>query len=98
MEPCKFEERIINMCENVAKISNDIEHVLDHIKSSVKYRMMIIVSCISLVGVILGGIVRFSVVEYKVAVLQNAQGKMQDQIFDLNYIKGKTEGIAEAAK
>jgi hypothetical protein len=50
------------------------------------------------VGSIVGGIIRFSLMEYKVSVLQLGQDKMQEQIFDLNYIKGKAEGIAEATR
>jgi hypothetical protein len=102
MEPCKFENEIIGFGKTIARMDANLENAIketrEHIEAGSKWRLAIVVACVGLVGGIVSGIVRFSVVEYKVAVLQNDQNKIQDQIFDMNYIKGKTEGIAEAAK
>jgi|GEM_PF-5926530 len=102
MEPCKFETEIITTGKTIARIEEKLDHAIsetkNHIEAGSRWRLTIVVACIGLIGGVVAGIVRFSVVEYKVAVLQNEQGKMQEQIFDLNYIKGKAEGISEAAK
>ena len=76
-------------------LSNAIKETSNHIAAGFKFRITIISSCIVLVGTIVGGIVRFSVMEYKVSVVQNQQDKLQTQIYDLNYTRGKAEGLAE---
>ena len=106
MERCQDHDKL---CETVSKIdlsvarmevalTNAIQETTKHIAAGTKYRLTILCACIGLVGSIVGGIIRFSLMEYKVSVLQLGQDKMQEQIFDLNYIKGKAEGIAEATR
>ena len=101
-DPCKFEEKIIEISENIASmradLSNAIINTTEHITAGSKYRLTIICTCIGLVGAIVGGIIRFSIMEYKVTVMQQDQDKMQEQIYDLNYEKGYAVGIADKQK
>jgi hypothetical protein len=93
------EDRLIKICEDIASIKTDlknaIESVTGHIEQGTKWRLTIVVACIGLVGMFVGAIVRFSVMEYKVCNLQTQQIEMRSQIYDLNYVKGRTEGLAE---
>ncbi len=98
-EPCKFEDKIIEIGENIAgmraDLNNAITNTTNHIIAGSKYRLAIICACIGLVGAVVGGIVRFSVVEYRVNSISNNQDKMLEQIYDLNYEKGRAVGLAE---
>jgi hypothetical protein len=76
-------------------VKNAIKEVSSHISAGSKWRLAIACSCISLVGVVVGGIVRFSVMEYRTIKLEDSQKEMNKQILDLNYEKGKAVGLAE---
>ena len=76
-------------------VKNAIKEVTSHITAGSKWRLAIACSCIGLVGLFIGGVVRFSVVEYRTIKLEESQKQMQTQIYDLNYEKGKAVGLAE---
>jgi beta-lactamase regulating signal transducer with metallopeptidase domain len=88
----KLSEAVIRMEE---KLDAAIKEVTGHITAGSRWRLAIVVACIGLVGSIVGAIVRFSVMEYRVSNLQNNQEKMLVQIYDLNYEKGRAVGLAE---
>jgi len=89
------DKKLIQMCEDIASIKSDMQHFFDHIKEGSKWRVAITISCIGLIGTIVTGIVRFSVMEYKVCSMTTVQTEMRTQIYDLNYVRGKAEGLAE---
>ena len=76
-------------------LKNAIEKVTEHIQGGTRWRLTIFSACVVLVGTIVGGIVRFSVMEYKLITIQDDQKVIREQIYDLNYEKGRLAGIAE---
>ena len=88
-------EAVIRMEE---KLDSAIEKVTEHIQGGSRWRMTISIACIGLIGTIVGGIVRFSVMEYKLITIQDDQKVIREQIYDLNYEKGRLAGIAEDGK
>jgi hypothetical protein len=99
MERCadhdKISEAVIRMEE---KLDSAICKVTEHIEAGSKWRLAITISCIGLVGTIIGGIVRFSLMEYKIASLQDDGREMQRQVYDLNYEQGRFIGLTEKNK
>lgn len=99
MEPCKFEDEIINTGKTVArmeeKLDNAIANTTNHIIAGAKYRLAIICSCIGLIGIFLGGIIKFAVNDYKVTLHDKAIEDLRDDNRDLNFEIGKVIGVSE---
>lgn len=99
MERCpdhdKLSEAVIRMEE---KLDNAIKEVTSHMLAGAKWRLTIAVACIGLVGSIVGAIVRFSVMEYKLSKIQEDQKLMTVQLYDLNFEKGRAVGLSENKK
>ena len=79
-------------------LKNAIQQATDHIQGGARWRLTIACACVGLVGTFVGGVVRFSVMEYKLNIIQADQSTMRTQIYDLNYEKGRLAGIAENGK
>jgi hypothetical protein len=98
-EPCKFEDKIIKIGEDVAfmrsDLANAIKSTAEHINAGSKWRMAIVVASLGLVGGIVGAIVRFSVIDFKVSMHDTDIKEIRGQIYDLNYEKGRAVGLAE---
>ena len=96
MEHCsdhdKLTEAVIRMEE---KLDHAIKEVSGHISAGSKWRLAIACSCIGLVGLSVGAIVRFSVVDFKVTLHDKDISEMRNQIYDLNYEKGRAVGLGE---
>lgn len=96
MERCadhdKLAEVVIRMEE---KLDHAIKEVTAHISAGSKWRLAIACSCVGLVGLAVGAIVRFAVVDFKVANHDVEIKEMRTQIYDLNYEKGRAVGLAE---
>ena len=88
----KLSEAVIRMEE---KLDAAIKEVCGHINSGSKWRLAIVCACIGLVGTFVAGVVRFGVMEYKVENIQQDLKLHTNQIYDLNYEKGKATGLAE---
>jgi len=99
MEPCKFEEKIIGMGEAIVRIETKLDEAItqttNHIIAGAKFRLAIVCSCIGLVGLFVGGIVKFAVNDYKVSLHETDIREIREQIYDLNYVKGRAEAVAE---
>jgi hypothetical protein len=97
MERCqdhdKISEAVIRMEE---KLDAAIITTTSYITTGLRWRIAVVVACIGLVGTIVAGVVRFGVMEYKVTVIQQEQIRMGDQIYDLNYEKGRAVGLQES--
>ena len=96
------DNKLLEVCEDIASIKADLKNIIvfvnNHIQTGIKYRLAIIGSCIAIIGTIVSGIVRFSVMEYKVIVIQANQDRIKEQIYDLNYEKGRAIGLSEGQK
>jgi hypothetical protein len=88
----KISEAVIRMEE---KLDAAIKEVGGHIAAGSKWRLAILCACIGLIGTFVAGVVRFGVMEYKVTTVQEEQIRMKDQIYDLNYEKGRAVGMQE---
>jgi hypothetical protein len=76
-------------------VKNAIQQATDHIQAGAKWRMTIVIASLGLIGTFVSGVVRFSVMEYKVTQIQEEQTSIRQQIYDLNYERGRIAGIEE---
>jgi uncharacterized UBP type Zn finger protein len=111
MERCQDHDKIVENYETIAKdtvktsltvarmeekLDAAIKEVGGHIAAGSKWRLTILCACIGLVGTFIAGVVRFGVMEYKVEKIQEDLKVHSDQIYDLNYEKGRAVGLQEA--
>lgn len=92
------DSKIIVLLEDVASIKSDLKNainkVTEHIENGSKWRLAIVCACIGLVGTFICGSIRFGVMESQVLRQEKDINLIQTQICDLNYVKGKAEGLA----
>jgi len=101
-EPCKFEDRIISALEDIASFKSTLESAVTetskHIEAGSKWRVAIVCSCIGLVGLFIGAIVRFAVMDFKVSSHDIELKEIRTQLYDLNYEKGRATELSESKK
>ncbi len=88
------ETRLI-VVEMKADLKNAIKETTSHIQAGSKWRMTISIACIGLIGSVVGARVRFSLIGFKVTTHEKDILEMRDQIYDLNFEKGRAVGLAE---
>lgn len=89
------EKTVIRMEE---QLKHALEETKNHIQQGSTYRLAIICSCIGLVGLLVGGIIKFSVMDYKVDRHEKKFEQVETQIYDLNYVRGRAEAMSETKK
>lgn len=109
MDPCKFEEKIIFISEKVAatderyislsdKIDSAIKAVTRHIEAGSKYRVAIITAWIGIAGLFVGWCTWCGRIDTKITYHDRQLTTMEEQIYDLNYEKGRAVGLSEAKR
>ena len=93
-EEVKTTRLVVARMEEILKSA--IKETTSHITAGSKWRIAITIACISLIGSIVGAIVRFSVIDFKVSQHDENIKEMRTQIYDLNYEKGRAVGLQEA--
>ena len=94
-----LEEKVNGIDKTLAriesKLENSVEETKKHIDAGSKYRLAIVCACIGLVGMAVGAIVKFAVNDYRVTQHDGEIKIIREQIYDLNYVKGRTEAMSE---
>jgi hypothetical protein len=106
MERCQDHDKLSEEVKEMGKLivgmdvslKNAIKETSNHISAGSKWRLTIAISCIGLIGSVVGAIVRFSVIDFKVTAHDKEIIEMRGQIYDLNYEKGRAVGMMEKAK
>jgi hypothetical protein len=109
-DPCRFEEKIIKILEDSAatrtlvetmrkEINGAVKETKDHIKGGFNRRVaswgvITTLGCFIL-GIAYNNAIKFGVMQNEVSYHKEEMKQIKEQIYDLNYVKGKTEGITE---
>jgi hypothetical protein len=67
----------------------------DHIENGSKWRLTIICACVGLIGLFTQGVTKFGIMQNEITKQNEVISEHNRQIFDLNYIRGKEEGLAD---
>lgn len=80
---------------DVQVIKNSLETIKEGIDNSLKWRVAVICTFLGLIGLFINSAIRFGVMESKAVASEVEIREIKTQIYDLNYIKGRTEGLSE---
>lgn len=112
-EPCKFEDKIIKILEEVSasratvdamrkEINGAVRETKNHIQGGSRRRMaswgvIATLGCFIL-GIAYNNAIKFGIMQNEVSHQKNALEQIKEQIYDLNYSKGYAEGLSERDK
>ena len=91
----EVKETRLLVVEMKSDLKNAIKEATNHIQGGSKWRLAIAIASIGLIGSVVGAIIRFSLIDFKVVSHDKEIIEMRGQIYDLNYEKGRAVGLAE---